>query len=242
MTVRFAAALLGLVLVAAAPAAAQDRPIRMVLASSKIPFVGDTPLHFRLLRITIPAGQTVPYTGPQGMVYPTSGSLAVSVDGERRTFQDGEGMFVAAGRRVTVTVGANAPGTLLHYLLVTDSDLNGTFYSRPAAATELYRTTNPIPGLKPGPYEFTLSRVTVNPKIPAPPMHHRSGAALYYVLAGSWTIHMEDRREPRGRGAVQFEPNTFVHTWENIGETTGALLQANISPENVPEIIFIKRP
>jgi hypothetical protein len=41
---------------------------------------------------------------------------------------------------------------------------------------------------------------------------------------------------------VQFEPNTFIHTWENVGETPGALLQANVSPENVPEIIFIKRP
>jgi mannose-6-phosphate isomerase-like protein (cupin superfamily) len=242
MTVRFTAALLGLALMAAAPAGAQDRPIRMVLASSKIPSVGDTPLHFRLLRITIPAGQSVTYMGPQGMVYPTSGSFTLVADGERRTVKDGEGMFVAAGRRTTFTVGANAPGTLLHYLLVTDSERNDTLYPRPAAATELYRTTNPIPSLKSGPYEFTLSRVTVNPKIPAPPMHHRSGAALYYVLAGSWTIHMEDRQEPRGRGAVQFEPNSFIHTWENVGETTGALLQANISPENVPEIIFIKRP
>jgi mannose-6-phosphate isomerase-like protein (cupin superfamily) len=242
MTVRFAAALLGLTLVATAPATAQDRPIRMVLASSKIPSLGDTPLHLRLLRIAIPAGQSVTYVGPQGMVYPISGSLTVVADGERRTVKDGEGMFVAAGRRTTLTVGANAPGTLLHYLLVTDSELNDAIYPRPAAATELYRTTNPVPGLKPGPHEFTLSRVTVNPKIPAPPMHHRSGAALYYVLAGSWTIHMEDRHESRGRGAVQFEPNSFIHTWENVGETMGALLQANISPENVPEIIFIKRP
>ena len=242
MTVRLASALLGLALVAAAPAAAQDRPIRLVLASSKIPVVAETPLHFRLLRITIPAGQSVTYTGPRGMVYPTSGSLTVAVESERRTLQDGEGMFVAGGGRVTFSAGANAPGTLLHYLLVTDSDGSGTFYSRPAVAAELHAASTPVPGLKPGSYEFTLSRVTVNPKIPAPPIHHRSGAALYYVLAGTWTLHMEDRREPRARGAVQFEPNTFVHTWENVGETPGAILQANISPENVPEIIFVKRP
>ena len=41
---------------------------------------------------------------------------------------------------------------------------------------------------------------------------------------------------------MQFEPSTFVHTWENVGDVAGALLQANVSPENVPEIIFIKRP
>lgn len=145
MTVRLASALLGLALVAAVPAAAQDRPIRMVLASSKIPVAADTPLHFRLLRITISAGQSVTYTGPQGMVYPTSGSLTVAVDGERRAFQDGEGMFVAGGRRMTFSVGANAAGTLLHYLLVTDSDRSGTFYSRPAVATELYGATTPVP-------------------------------------------------------------------------------------------------
>jgi quercetin dioxygenase-like cupin family protein len=241
-------ALLGLTLLAVAPAAAQeisppraDRPIRMVLASSKIPSLDDGPLHFRLVRVTIPAGQSLPYTGPQGMVYPISGSLSISIDGDRRTLQDGEGSFLGAGRRATLAAGAAAPVTFLHYLLVTRAELDSVLHSRPASPAEIFRT-EPIPGLKPGPHEFTLTRVTVNPKIPAPPLHHRSGAALYYVLSGTWTMHTEDRHEARTRGHVQFEPSTFVHTWENVGDVAGALLQANVSPENVPEIIFIKRP
>lgn len=248
MILRRPITLLGLTLLAVAPAAAQetsapraDRPIRLVLASSKIPSIDDGPLHFRLVRVTIPAGQSVAYAGPQGMVYPISGSLSISIDGDRRTLQDGEGSFLGSGRRATLAAGAAAAATFLHYLLVTRAELDAVLHARPAAPVEVGRT-EPIPGLKPGPHEFTLTRVTVNPKIPAPPLHHRSGAALYYVLSGTWTMHTEDRHESRARGHVQFEPSTFVHTWENIGDVPGALLQANVSPENVPEIIFVKRP
>ena len=239
------ALVLGLATLAASPARAQetppraDRPIRLVLASSKLP-LDESPLHFRLVRVTIPAGQSISYTGPQGMIYPISGGLSITIDGDRRVLQDGEGAFLAGGRRATLAAGAAAV-TFLHYLLVTRAETELVFHERPAAASDLQRT-EPIPGLKPGPHEFTLTRVTVNPKIPAPPMHHRSGAAMYYVLAGTWTMHTPDKREGRARGHVQFEPSTFVHTWENVGDAPGALLQANISPENVPEIIFIKRP
>ena len=58
-------ALLGLTLLTVAPATAQeippraDRPIRQVLASSKLSSIDDGPLHFRLLRVTIPAGRFV---------------------------------------------------------------------------------------------------------------------------------------------------------------------------------------
>jgi mannose-6-phosphate isomerase-like protein (cupin superfamily) len=226
------------------PAGAQDtpradRPIRLVLASSKLP-LDENPLHFRLVRVTIPAGQSIVYTGPQGMIYPTSGALSITIAGDRRALRDGEGAFLAGGRRATLGAATTAV-TFLHYLLVTRGELEALFHSRPAAASDLHRT-EPIPGLKPGPHEFTLTRVTVNPKIAAPPMHHRSGAAIYFVVSGSWIMHTEDKHEPRTRGHVQFEPNTFIHTWENVGETPGALLQANVSPENVPEIIFIKRP
>jgi mannose-6-phosphate isomerase-like protein (cupin superfamily) len=242
MMARVTTVLLGLSLLATATVSAQDRPIRLLLASSKVVVATDAAWHIRLLRVTIPAGQFLTYTGPQGMVYSTSAGVTVSVDGNRRTLQEGDGVFVTAARSTTFAAGQNASGVLLHYLLVTEAELNGIFYSRPAAAVELYRTPSPIPDLKAGPHEFTLTRVTVNPKVPPPPMHHRSGVALYYVLGGTWRLHMEGRDEPRGRGAIQLEPSTFVHTWENVGETPGALLQANLSPESVPEIIFIKRP
>jgi quercetin dioxygenase-like cupin family protein len=87
-----------------------------------------------------------------------------------------------------------------------------------------------------------MSRVTVQKGTPPPPRHHRSGAALYYVASGSWIIHLERGAEPRARGSVQLEPNGFLHTWELIGDAPGVLLQANISPEGAPEIIFVPSP
>ena len=81
---------------------------------------------------------------------------------------------------------------------------------------------------------------TVEKGVPRPAMHYRSGAALYYVLAGNWTIHMDGKSEQRSRGNVQLEPHGFVHTWEIVGDVTGVLLQANISPEATPEIIFLQ--
>jgi mannose-6-phosphate isomerase-like protein (cupin superfamily) len=244
MRLRFVLAVIGLAAFTVGPAGAQDtpradRPIRLVLASGKLR-LDENPLHFRLVRVTIPAGQSIVYTGPQGMIYPTSGALSITIDGDRRVLQDGEGAFLAGGRRATLGAGT-AAATFLHYLLVGRPEIETVFHGRPATASDLQRT-EPIPALKAGPHEFTLTRVTVNPKIPAPPMHHRSGAAIYFVVSGNWIMHTEDKHQPRTRGHVQFEPNTFIHTWENVGETPGALLQANVSPENVPEIIFIKRP
>lgn len=237
-----------LILLASAPAFAQapapprpTGPIRLLLASGKLPSVVDTPLHFKLLRVTVPAGQSSAYSGPPGVLLPLTGTVTVNVGGEQRTLQEGEGIFVPGGQRAALAAGRSGSATLLHYLLVATADLGVDFYEKPATVVELHRTP-PIPNLSAGPYELSMTRVTVNPKLPAPPMHHRSGAALYYVMAGTWTLHMEGRDEPRERAHVQFEPNGFVHTWENVGSSTGVILQANISPEGAPEIIFLPRP
>jgi len=85
MRLRFVLAVLGLAVLTVGPAGAQDtpradRPIRLVLVSTKLP-LDESPLHFRLVRVTIPAGQSIVYTGPQGMVYPTSGALSITTTG-----------------------------------------------------------------------------------------------------------------------------------------------------------------
>ena len=215
-------------------------PIRLLLASGKLPSVVDGPLHFVLLRTTIPAGQAVVFSGPPSMLAPVAGGVAVAIGGESRAIQEGDGLFIASGQRATLTAGRAGPAVLLHYLLARPGELGGELYDRPATTVELHRTP-PIPALKAGPYEFSMTRVTVHPNLPAPPMHHRSGAALYYVTAGTWTLHLDGRDEPHERGHIQFEPNGFVHTWENVGSTPGIILQANISPEGAPEIIFLPR-
>ena len=215
------------------------RPIREVLTSAKLPSVVDAPLHFKLLSVKVTAGQTTNYAGANGMLYVVSGSLAVATDGESKNVRKGEGVFLPGGKRAMLKATGKDPAAFLHYLLLPTTELNKAAESEPAIVTELYRTTDPIPGLQAGPYEFTLTRVTVLPGTPPPPMHHRSGAALYYVF-GNGAIGLQDKTEPRPQGAVQYEPYTLVHSWANIGTTPLILIQANISQEGVPEIIFIR--
>lgn len=224
---------------AQAPAPSVGRPVRNVMATGRLASVVDTPVHFKLLRVTIPPGQSAPYSGPSGMLWVNSGVLGVGVDGERRSLEHGSAVFVTAGQRVTLTASAGAPAVALHFVLAPASQLDTTGHARPTMTTELYRTRDPVPNLKPGAHEFTLIRVSVDKGVPRPPMHQRSGAALYYVLSGTWTLHMDGRTEARRRGDVQFEPNGFVHTWENVGDSTGVLIQANVSLEGAPEILFL---
>jgi quercetin dioxygenase-like cupin family protein len=174
------------------------------------------------------------------MLYVMSGGIEGSFDGEKRTVREGSAVFLPAGQRTALSAVPGGAAVLLYFLLASPADLATMPCDRSAAVTELYQTANPIQGLKAGPHEFTMTRVSVEKGTPRPPMHHRTGAALYYTLAGSWTLHRQEAAsEPRARGAVQFEPYDFVHTWENTGETTGILLQANISPEGAPEIVFL---
>ncbi len=222
-----------------AQAPAPQKPVRMLIANGKLPSVVDAPLHFKLLQVTLAAGQSTTYLASNAMIHPTVGSLTVEGDGETKTLQEGDGAFLPAGKNMIIKSAGGRPATFFEFLLVSAGDLHKMPNSKPAAITELYQTTEPIKGLKPGPHEFTMTKVLVPPKIPAPPMHHRSGSALYYVLSGSGLLKMVDRAEPRARGVIQYEPFDFVHSWQNAGDIPLVLLQANISAEGAPEIVFL---
>jgi quercetin dioxygenase-like cupin family protein len=239
-------ALVTLLLVAPASAQAPGppapgRPVRTVIASTRLTSVVDTPLHMRLVRVSVPAGQSTVSTGANGMFYVLSGALDLTLGPDHRVLPEGAAVFLPAQQRATLAAAPSAPATALHFVLGSAAELDRAGAARPATVMELYRSREPLPSLKPGPYEFSMTRVTVEKGVPRPPMHHRSGAALYYVLAGAWTIHLDGgKSEPRSRGNVQLEPNGFVHTWEIGADATGILLQANISPEGAPEIIFLQ--
>jgi quercetin dioxygenase-like cupin family protein len=242
LRVRAIATLLPILLTVSAgaqtPSTGGGRPVRVVIASSRLSSVMETPLYFKLLRVAIPAGQSGGYTGAGSMLYVASGTVELTVAGDRRSLREGAAAFVPAGQSATLAAGAAA--SLLQFVLTPAADLDRAGHSGAAVATELYRTPRAIPALKPGPHEFTMTRVSVERGSPRPPMHYRAGAALYYVLAGTWTLHEDGgKQEARGRGAVQFEPNDFVHSWQNTGDVTAVLLQANVSPEGSPEIIFL---
>lgn len=232
-----------LALAVSVPAYAQptpaQKPVRILIANGKLDDVVNASLYMKLLQVQLGAGQSVVYSGANAMIYLTSGTLIVESESESKNLQDGEGAFLQAGKNLTLK-GGGRPTVFFEFLLITAAELNKPPHSKPAVVTELYQTTEPVKGLKPGPHEFTLTRVVAPPKLPAPPMHHRSGAALYYVLSGSGLLRTPDKAEPRARGAIQYEPSDFVHSWQNAGDTPLILLQANISAEGTPEIIFLQ--
>lgn len=231
--------------ISVAPVAAQTSPgpstptpVRNILASIGLPTVIDVPLHYKLLRVSIPAGQSTISTRADGFVFQMSGVLTVTADDDSRTLRNGEATFIGRGKSATLKAAAAEPAVFLHFLLLSAADLDKGMEGPPAVVTELYRTTAPIPSLKPGPYEFTLTRVMFPPRMPSNLPHYRSGGALYYVLSGTGTMTIEGKTETKPAGSRLFEPYGMVHQWGNPGDTPLALLQANISPEGVPAVII----
>ena len=222
-----------------APPKAPAGIVRAVLASTALPSVADAPRYYKLVRVSVPAGKATTYNGPVGFVFLLSGSLQVGAGADRQILERGDGFAVAAGRKTTLTAAASEPAVFLHFVLARADELNQSMEGAPAVVSELYRNGSPIPGLKPGPYEFSLVRVTFSPRLPLNPPHRRSGAALYYVLAGPGIFAAGGKTELKQAGVAHFEPSDLVHQWGNPADTPLVLIQANISQEGVPAVIFV---
>jgi mannose-6-phosphate isomerase-like protein (cupin superfamily) len=157
------------------------------------------------------------------------------VDGEAKMLNAGEGLFIAGGKTATLTAGSGRPSTFLHFFLAPAMDLGRPAETAPAAVRKLYRTANPIPDLKPGGYDLNLTRVT----FPAPsnPPHHRSGAALYYVISGTGANTIDGKTEARGPASLIYEPYALAHQWGNPGNEPLIFLAFNINPEGVAAVL-----
>jgi len=216
---------------AAAPATA-----RTVVASTKLPTVGDTPVHFKAVSVTIPSGASSRVTSTNGIVYQLSGSTEVSIGGEVKTLNPGEGLFIASGNAATLKAGDGTPSIFLHFLLAPTADLDKPLEAPPAVVQELYRTA-PLPALKPGRYDLNLTRVTFPAQMPSNPPHHRSGAALYYIISGTGANTVEGKLEARTPGSLIYEPFGLVHQWGNPGAVPLTFLAFNINPEGVAAVL-----
>jgi quercetin dioxygenase-like cupin family protein len=239
MRVRIRPALLLLLLLPVA-ALAQSPPastVRSLLAAGRIGSVVDTPLHFRLFRVAVPAAQRLTYTGPNAVLYALSGTLAIGTDGSDQTVAEGAGALIPAGRTAAIRASRDEPAGFLLFVLSPAAEMGKQLLQPAGAAEELYRTPEPLPGLKPGPYEFSLTRVALPVGMPANPPHYRSGAALYYILAGAGLFIAEGKTAPRTAGMPHFEPAGLVHQWANPGDNSLVLLQANISQEGIPAVL-----
>jgi quercetin dioxygenase-like cupin family protein len=235
----------GLLLLAMAlPAsgAAQTTPAppaitRTVVAATKLPTVTDVPLHFKAVSITLQPDEKSGISAANGILYQMSGSTEVSLGDEAKMLSDGEGLFIAGGKTATLTAGSRGSSTFLHFFLVPAVDLDRSVETAPAAVRELYRSETPIPDLKPGGYDLNLTRVTFPAQMPSNPSHHRSGAALYYIISGAGANTVDGKTEARGPGSLIYEPYALVHQWGNPGNEPLIFLAFNINPEGVAAVL-----
>ena len=102
---------------------------------------------------------------------------------------------------------------------------------------ELYRSAAPIPDLKPGSHDLNLTRVTFPAQMPSNPPHHRSGAALYYIISGTGANTIDGKTVAKGPGSLIYEPFGLVHQWGNPGVEPLTFVAFNINPEGVAAVI-----
>jgi quercetin dioxygenase-like cupin family protein len=222
---------------AAQTAPAPSAITRTVVAATKLPTVTDLPLHFKAVRTTLQPNEKLGISAANGILYQMSGSTEVSLGGEAKMLSDGEGLFIAGGKTAALTAGSRGPSTFLHFFLVPAVDLGRPVEMAPAAVRELYRTETPIPDLKPGGYDLNLTRVTFPAQMPSNPPHHRSGAALYYIISGTGANTVDGKTEARGPGSLIYEPYALVHQWGNPGNEPLIFLAFNINPEGVAAVL-----
>lgn len=227
-------------MVLATAAAAQTTPgapaiTRTVVAATKLPTVTDVPLYFKAVSVTLPAGQKSTVSSATGILYQITGTTEVSLGGETKIFSPGEGSFI--GKTAVLKAGSGGPATFLHFFLVPAADLDRAAEAAPAVVKELYRTAASIPDLKPGGYDLNLTRVAFPAAMPSNQPHHRSGAALYYIISGTGANTVGGDTAARGPGSLIYEPFGLVHKWGNPGSEPLTFLAFNINPEGVAAVL-----
>lgn len=225
-----------------ASAAAQTTPAppataRTVVAATKLPSVTNVPLHFKVVSVALAAGAAGGVSAANGILYQVSGSTEISLGGEAKMISAGEGVFIAEGKTASLKAASGGPSIFLHFLLVPAMDLDRPAETAPAAVKELYRTAAPIPDLKPGGYDLNLTRVTFPAQMPANPPHHRSGAAVYYIISGTGANTVDGQTAARGPGSLIYEPYGLVHQWGNPGNEPLVFLAFNINPDSVAAVL-----
>jgi quercetin dioxygenase-like cupin family protein len=210
---------------------------RTVVAATKLPTVTDVPLHFKAVSVTLQQDQKSGVSAANGILYQMSGSTEVTLDGEAKMLNAGEGLFIAGGKTAALTAGNAGPSTFLHFFLVPAEDLGRPVETAPAAVRELYRTATPIPDLQSGGYDLNLTRVTFPAQMPSNAPHHRSGAALYFIISGTGANTVDGKTEARGPGSLIYEPYALVHQWGNPGNESLIFLAFNINPEGMPAVL-----
>src|SRR6266576_798052 len=78
---------------------------RTVIAATKLSTVTDVPLYFKAVSVTLPSGEKSSISAANGIVYQISGSTEVSLDGETKMLNLGDGRFIAGGKTSVLRAG-----------------------------------------------------------------------------------------------------------------------------------------
>jgi mannose-6-phosphate isomerase-like protein (cupin superfamily) len=73
--------------------------------------------------------------------------------------------------------------------------------------------------------------------MPSNAPHHRSGAALYYIVSGTGANTVEGKTESKGPSSVIYEPFGLVHQWGNPGDAPLTFLAFNINPDGAAAVV-----
>jgi mannose-6-phosphate isomerase-like protein (cupin superfamily) len=211
--------------------------VRKVIAATKLPSVTDEPLHFKVLSVTLSPGEKISVSGANSILYQLSGSTGVSGLGEIKALNAGDGTLIAGGATAELTATGGVPARLLHFVLSPARDLDHPAMTGASTVRELYRTAEPIPELKSGRYDLNLTQVTFPAQMPSNPPHHRSGAALYYIVSGTGANTVGGKTEAKEPGALIYEPYGLVHQWGNPGNEPLTFVTFNMNQEGVPAVL-----
>src|SRR5260370_22741313 len=90
---------------------------RTVVAATKLPTVTDVPLHFKAVSVTLQPDAKSDVSAASGILYQISGSTEVSLGGEAKMLNAGDGLFIAGGKTAALTAGGGGAASFFQLLL-----------------------------------------------------------------------------------------------------------------------------
>src|SRR5262245_3447837 len=95
-------------------------PVRTPLAQAQLSSVVEKPMNFRVLNLTLKAGQKQPLSNAASVVYQVSGTADVTVGSQTTAVATGAAQYVAAGSAATVTAKADS-NAIVFQLMAADA-------------------------------------------------------------------------------------------------------------------------
>lgn len=208
------------------------------LAHTTLPSVVTTPLQFRLIEVTVPAGETMHAPVAEGMLFQVAGTQTVTIGDRSIDLAPGDGTHVEANPDATFTPSGDENAVFLHFLLLPADEADRPHTMNGGSVVDVFRSTDALPNLADGAYDYDLTLLEFPAHLPINDPHYRTGGALYYVLTGTGEFTVDGTTEPKPAGSVILEPYGLVHQWANAHDDVTTVVLANISPAGAPAVEF----